>query len=395
MELEVLVAAIGAGLTVGAFGIYRWVSQKRAQKEKTAAGRDISVPSVSAPATDKNPEPKKEEKSSLAQSTVAEPPIESAVAQSEAAIGGEPSPALSAKLTRTRSSLLGKLTSFFGKNAAAIPQEEWEALEEVLLAGDVGVSTTQKLLQALQSRAKNGSSGRDLKDLIQEESEALLHGLSHGEPNLSEVPSPYVISIVGVNGAGKTTTIGKMAQRFHQAQKRVLLGACDTFRAAAIGQLKVWAERANAQFVTGREGADPGAVAFDSVTAAKARGIDIVLLDTAGRLHTKTNLMEELKKIHRVIKKVIPEAPHETWLVLDGTSGQNAVQQAREFQKVLELSGVIITKLDGTAKGGAILSVANELKLPIKFIGVGEGIEDLIPFDPKPFVEAILGGNLN
>ena len=169
------------------------------------------------------------------------------------------------------------------------------------------------------------------------------------------------------------------------------MGAVDTFRAGAISQLKVWADRTGAQFVTGREGADPGAVAFDSVTAAKARGLDVVLLDTAGRLHTKANLMEELKKIHRVVKKVIPEAPHETWLVIDGTLGQNSVIQAKEFQKAIPLTGVIITKLDGTAKGGAVLAIAAELKLPIRYIGIGESVEDLTPFEPKAFVDAILG----
>ena len=227
--------------------------------------------------------------------------------------------------------------------------------------------------------------------MIQEESEGLFSGLQHSLLPTESWPKPYVISIVGVNGAGKTTTIGKLAHRFTSGGKTVLIGACDTFRAAAISQLKVWADRAGTQFVTGREGADPGAVAFDSVTAGKARNLDVVLLDTAGRLHTKTNLMDELKKVDRVIKKVIPEAPHETWLVLDGTTGQNALQQAREFQKILALTGVVITKLDGTAKGGAILAVASELKLPIKFIGIGEAIEDLIPFEPRPFIQAILG----
>lgn len=353
MEFEILLGALSGGFAAYAAGVYFLVSRKIGRPQLPAAKPAIEA--VAAPA----PAPAKAE-----------------------------APTLEDKLSRTRSSLFGRLTGLLGKSASSIPTAEWDSLEEILLEGDVGVSTTQALLGRIRERAKNETAG--LKELIREESENLLKGLSHGAPSFAGAPSPLVISVVGVNGAGKTTTIGKLAQKFSRDNKKVLLGACDTFRAAAIGQLKVWSERAAAQFVTGREGADPGAVAFDSVTAGKARGIDVVLLDTAGRLHTKTNLMEELKKIHRVIKKVMPDAPHEVWLVLDGTSGQNAVQQAREFQKALELTGVIITKLDGTAKGGAILSVASELKLPIKFIGLGEGIDDLIPFEPRPFVNAIL-----
>jgi fused signal recognition particle receptor len=198
---------------------------------------------------------------------------------------------------------------------------------------------------------------------------------------------------VGVNGVGKTTTVGKLSAYFSGQGRTVLLGAVDTFRAGAIAQLKVWAERTGSQFVTGREQADPGAVAFDAVTAGKSRGVDVVLLDTAGRLHTKDNLMEELKKIHRVVKKVIPDAPHERWLVLDGTAGQNSVRQAQEFHEALGLTGIIVTKLDGTAKGGVVFSIASDLKLPIRFIGVGEAQEDLISFAPKPYVEALLGAH--
>lgn len=311
------------------------------------------------------------------------------VAVPKAPEGPKPA-ALSDKLAKTRGNLLSRLGKFVGLGAGVeIPAKEWEELEEALLEGDVGMATTSVLLERLKKRLPENKD-RALKELIVEESEGLLSGLSHGLAPEGGWPKPYVISVVGVNGAGKTTTIGKLAHQLESRGKKVLLGACDTFRAAAISQLKVWADRAQCQFVTGREGGDPGAVAFDSVTAGKAREMDVVLLDTAGRLHTKTNLMEELKKVHRVIKKVIPEAPHETWLVIDGTAGQNAIQQAREFQKTLELSGVIVTKLDGTAKGGAILAIASELKLPIKFIGVGEGMEDLIPFEPKPFVQAIL-----
>lgn len=296
---------------------------------------------------------------------------------------------LSQKLEKTRGSLSQKLFKFF-QSGAALQPKEWDEIEEILLEGDVGIQTTTVLLDRVKAELKKDST-RGLKDLIRTESEGLLGNLQHGGKDLSNIPKPLVISIVGINGVGKTTTIGKLAQKFKSEGKEVLLGAADTFRAGAITQLKIWSERVGTQFVTGREGADPGAVAFDSLTAAKARGVDIVLLDTAGRLHTKSNLMDELKKIDRVMKKVIPDAPHETWLVVDGTLGQNSVQQAREFQKTLELTGIIVTKLDGTAKGGAVIAIASELKLPIKYIGVGEAVEDLVPFSPKPFIDAILG----
>lgn len=338
----------------------------------------VEPPKETVPALERRPEPE-----AAAPARPEPPPAPPKPAVSGGAV-------LSDRLTRTRGGILGKIGQLFGKSAGEkILDTEWEQLEEALLAGDVGIQTVGKMLDGVKGKVKSESSP-DLRKLLREEGEALFSGLSHGFPS-GDLPKPYVISVVGVNGAGKTTTIGKLAQRFSSEGKTVLLGAGDTFRAAAIGQLKVWAERTGAQFVTGREGADPGAVAFDSVSAAVARGVDVVLLDTAGRLHTKTNLMEELKKIHRVIKKVMPEAPHEIWLVLDGTAGQNSLNQAKEFQKVLELTGVVVTKLDGTAKGGAILSVASELRLPIRFIGIGEAAEDLIPFQPRPFLEAILG----
>jgi fused signal recognition particle receptor len=301
-----------------------------------------------------------------------------------------PIPSLGDKLQKTRGSLFDRLTQILQKNSSnQLSPQEWDLIEEVLLEADVGYSTSQQLLTAARERLNERKEG-ELKGVIREVSQSLFDSLNHGRLEIKEQPKPLVISVVGINGAGKTTTIGKLTQQLMTEGKVVLLGAVDTFRAGAISQLKVWAERTGAQFVTGREGADPGAVAFDSVTAGKARGVDVVLLDTAGRLHTKANLMEELKKIHRVIKKVILEAPHEAWLIIDGTLGQNSVIQAKEFQKALDLTGVIVTKLDGTAKGGAVLSIASELKLPIRYIGVGESIEDLTPFEPKAFVDAIL-----
>ncbi len=299
-----------------------------------------------------------------------------------------PKKGLSDKLYRTREGLFGRLSQLFSgtdKNQQALLDE----LEEVLLGSDVGVKVSSQLISKVKDQLRPGNTA-SLNELVLKEAESLFEGLPHGIPSFSGVEKPAVVFIVGINGAGKTTTIGKLAERLIGQGKTVLMGACDTFRAAAIDQLRVWSERTGAQFVPGREGGDPGAVAFDAVTAGKARGVDVVLLDTAGRLHTKTNLMEELKKVQRVIKKVIPEAPHETWLVIDGTSGQNALQQAKEFHQTLGLTGVLITKLDGTAKGGAILAVAGELRLPIKCIGVGESAEDLIPFDPHAYLQAIL-----
>lgn len=299
---------------------------------------------------------------------------------------------LSEKLGAQRSALFKGLSKFFDRGGGGVSDEGWQEIEEILLEGDVGMQTTTEIIHRVRQRIASGSTD-SVQGLFKTASESLFEGLSHGAPDIDSAPKPWVISIVGVNGVGKTTTVGKLAAYFSGQGRSVLLAAVDTFRAGAIAQLKVWAERTTSQFVTGREGADPGAVAFDSVTAGKARGVDVVLLDTAGRLHTKDNLMDELKKVHRVVKKVIPEAPHECWLVLDGTAGQNAVRQAQEFHQALGLTGIIVTKLDGTAKGGAVFSIANDLKLPIRFIGVGESQEDLISFSPKPYVEALLGAN--
>lgn len=298
----------------------------------------------------------------------------------------DPGPAaLSRQLKKTRGAFFGKLGQLFESNAT-FSDFEWEKIEDVLLAADVGTATVKTILDRVKSQV-SVSNGSDLKGVFKKEALALL---KVPEAKAAECPKPYVISIVGVNGAGKTTTIGKLAHLFKSEGKQVLLGAADTFRAAAISQLKIWADRVQVPIVCGKEGGDPGAVSFDTVTSAKAKSIDVVLLDTAGRLHTKTNLMEELKKIHRVIKKVIPKAPHETWLIMDGTTGQNAIQQAREFKKSLDVTGVIVTKLDGTAKGGALFSIVSELKLPVLYIGIGEAMEDLIAFNPENFVDAIL-----
>ncbi len=290
---------------------------------------------------------------------------------------------LSEKLSKTRTSFISGLKKFFG--VSTISSEEIDEMEEKLLSTDIGLNTTTILLQKI----KSSSNGHNIGELIRTQLKELFDGLENGFNIEKELPKPYIINIVGVNGVGKTTTIGKLAEYFRERSKKVLIGAADTFRAGAISQLKIWAERSSAQFVGAREGQDPGAVVYDALNAAKARDIDIVLLDTAGRLHTKYNLMEELKKISRVIQKVIPEGPHETWLIIDGTFGQNSLSQTREFQKALNVTGVIVTKLDGTAKGGVIFSIAHEFRLPVKFIGIGEGLNDLLVFEPKIFVDAL------
>lgn len=299
--------------------------------------------------------------------------------------GAPPAPSPSPRSV-ARPPLLRGLEKFRTLPHKVPTERQWCEMEELLLSADVGVHTTALLLSRMKPIVKEVS---ELHEVLHDSVTRMLESLPR--PRSGVFPRPYVISIVGINGVGKTTTIGKLAHRYRQEGKQVLLGATDTFRAGAIQQLKTWADRTGTQFVGGKEGGDPGAVAFDAVSAAKARSIDIVILDTAGRLHTKTPLMEELKKIHRVIKKVISEAPHETWLVLDAIIGQNSLQQAREFQKILELSGVIVTKLDGTAKGGALLGIASELGLAVPFIGVGEHLEDLIPFEPIRFVDTLLG----
>jgi fused signal recognition particle receptor len=260
--------------------------------------------------------------------------------------------------------------------------EAWERLEEALIAADVGVRSTAEIVQRLEARGEVS----DLTPALVEEVAALL-----GDPGRLDLSgSPSVILVVGVNGTGKTTTIGKLAQALREHGRSVLLAAADTFRAAAEEQLEIWAERAGADFVGGRRGADPGSVAFDAIDAARSRGRDVVIVDTAGRLHTQANLMQELAKVRRVIAGKLPGAPHETLLVIDATTGQNGVQQARMFGEAVEVTGVVLTKLDGSARGGIAVAIANELDLPVKLVGVGERLDDLRPFDPLDFSRALL-----
>lgn len=270
-----------------------------------------------------------------------------------------------------------------------IDEDFLDDLEGLLLSADVGVQTTNKLMEAIRQGIKKREieSPEQVKPFLQQFIKDTLENNLDG-PVLADQP-PTVIMVVGVNGVGKTTTIGKLGHYYHEQGKKVLLAAGDTFRAAAIDQLDIWADRANAEVIKHNEGSDPAAVAYDAIQAAKARKADIVIIDTAGRLHTKANLMEELKKVRRVISRDLPGAPHETLLVLDATTGQNAINQAKIFGETAQLTGVVLTKLDGTAKGGVVIAVKAELGLPVKWIGVGEGATDLRPFVPEEFSQAL------
>ena len=263
----------------------------------------------------------------------------------------------------------------------------FEELEELLITSDLGMEITMEMMSRVKKKAKKLSLADELKQVLKEELIALFPIVS--EPSEISVVKPHVIMVVGVNGTGKTTTLGKLAMKFTTEGKKVLIGAADTFRAAAIEQLEIWAQRANSAIVKHKEGADPAAVAYDCMEAAMARGVDIVLIDTAGRLHTQKNLMEELKKIKRSVQKKLSSAPHEVLMVLDATTGQNAISQARMFNEAVGLTQIALTKLDGTAKGGIVAAIAGNMKLPIRYIGVGEQIDDLQDFNPVIFINAL------
>jgi len=297
---------------------------------------------------------------------------------------------LKAGLEKTRKSFTEKIEQLV-IGYATIDDEFLDDLEAVLLSADVGIQTTTKLMADVKKgvKSKEIKGPEDLKPFLQSKISAMLTD-AVAETKMA-TSGPTVIVVVGVNGVGKTTTIGKLAQYYREQGLKVMLAAADTFRAAAIDQLEIWGQRAGAEVIKHSEGSDPAAVAFDAVQSAKAKKIDLLLIDTAGRLHTKSNLMEELKKIRRVISREIPDAPHETLLVLDATTGQNAVNQAKVFGEVAQLSGIVLTKLDGTAKGGVVIAIKAELNLPVKWIGVGETASDLRPFVPSDFVQALFG----
>ncbi len=291
-------------------------------------------------------------------------------------------------LAKTHSSLIGRIDDLLG-GSQKIDAGVLEELEEILVTADFGMKTTQDLIRSLEKRLAKGEAGdpAGLRLAIKEEIGQRLR--LEAAPLSLESASPFVVMVVGVNGVGKTTTIGKLAHQFAAQGKKVVLGAGDTFRAAAAEQLGIWGQRAGVDVIRHAEGADPAAVAFDAARAAQARGADVLILDTAGRLHTKANLMEELKKVRRVLDREIPGAPHETLLVLDATTGQNALVQARLFKEAVEVTGIALTKLDGTAKGGVVVGIGGELNLPVRFVGIGEGVDDLRPFEPEVFVEAL------
>ena len=286
--------------------------------------------------------------------------------------------------------------SFFEKLSRAVAgksrvdDDTLDAIEEALIASDMGVDTTLKVIDALEDRVSRDKymSFEELVDFLREEIAALLDDSADAEP-FDFSKKPYVIMVVGVNGVGKTTTIGKLASNLRNQGKKVIIGAADTFRAAAVDQLQIWADRAGVDIVKQKMGSDPASVAFDTVSAAVARGADVVLIDTAGRLHNRIDLMNELTKIRNVMRKVVPDAPHEVFLVLDASTGQNAFQQAREFSRATDITAMAVTKLDGSAKGGVVIGVSDQFSIPVKFIGIGEGIDDLKVFDKKEFVSAL------
>lgn len=293
---------------------------------------------------------------------------------------------LRASLGRSRDSLAAVET--LGRARKPIDREFWEELEELLLLADFGIATTQKITDGLRTVAKQ-ELWRTSDQAIARFRKDVERFLTLPNADLNVQSKPSVILVVGVNGSGKTTTIGKLAKLYTKERKRVLLVAADTFRAAAAEQLAIWAERSGADFIRGREGSDPASVVFDGLQAGKARATDIIIVDTAGRLQTKTNLMEELKKMHRIIERETGAPPSETLLVLDGTTGQNAISQARLFNEATKLTGVIVTKLDSTAKGGVLVAIVDALEIPIKFIGLGESADTLRPFKPADFIEAL------
>ncbi len=293
-------------------------------------------------------------------------------------------------LERSRTTFFGRLKDLMVRGGAG--EDVWDEAEELLIEADVGVGLTMELLDRARDRARGARSADEVFEALKSDILGVLTAVE-GESNGPSAHTPLVVLVVGVNGAGKTTSIAKLAALFRDEGKRVVLAAADTFRAAAIEQLQHWGERAGADVIAHNQGGDPAAVAFDAMQAARARGADVLIVDTAGRLHTKSNLMEEMKKIGRVLGRVDDAAPHEVLLVLDATTGQNGLTQAKEFTQAVGCTGIVLTKLDGTAKGGVVLAIARELGLPVRFVGTGEGMADLSPFAPEEYVDALFSAS--
>jgi fused signal recognition particle receptor len=369
MSVYVMWAALAAALLAVVALVWR-LSKRRG---------DVVAPPEEAPqpiAGEPAPRPSAEGRPALAlvETPAKQPPAEA------------PTP-LRTGLAKTRGGFIARLAGLLGKKK--IEPGLVDRIEEILLGADIGMRTAQKLLESVRGKLDRQqlADGDAVFDALKEESRALC-AIDAPPIDLARA-HPFVVLVIGVNGAGKTTTIGKLAAQFIAQGKKVVLAAGDTFRAAATEQLEVWGGRVGAQVVKGKEGGDPSAVIFDAVKRAKAEGADVVIADTAGRLHTKTELMDELQKVRRVMQKAEPSAPHETLLVLDSTNGQNAIQQAQIFKQAMEVSGIVLTKLDGTAKGGVILGICDELKLPVRWVGIGEKVVDLRSFDPRAFVDAL------
>jgi fused signal recognition particle receptor len=356
------------------------VVEKPAVEKPAVEKPAVEKPAVEKPAVE---EPAVEEPA-VEEPAVEEPAVEEPAVEEPAGLLLR----MRAGLAKTQASFVGKIDALL-RGRQGVDEELLEDLEEILITADLGMKTTQQLIQALEARLAKGQAKDPgaLRNALKEEIRQRL--LRESAPLDPQRATPFVIMVVGVNGVGKTTTIGKLAHQFMRQGKKVVVGAGDTFRAAAAEQLEVWGQRAGVDVIRQSAGSDPAAVAFDAIKAAKARKADVLLLDTAGRLHNKAHLMEELKKIRRVLDREMPGAPHETLLVIDATTGQNALVQARLFQEAVAVTGVALTKLDGTARGGMLVAIGDELGLPIHFVGIGEGIEDLRPFDPELFVEAL------
>jgi fused signal recognition particle receptor len=379
--------------------VLRWLKKNKSEKQSDASakeavrepvgngttihsGKGVDIPLSAAPPASNTEDDNTPEGTPAPVDPDENTPIVEAAAERTSSFFGR----LRLGLSKTRKILTTDLDELFAENKK-FGAEMLEDLEGILITADIGVPTTMRLMQSVSRKASIIKNPATLIGVLKEE---ILSLLPEGAPSRQPIATkPRVIMVVGVNGVGKTTTIGKLAARYRSDNLKVLIAAADTFRAAAVEQLSVWADRSGADIVKHKGGADPAAVAFDAVKAASAREVDIVLVDTAGRLHTKVNLMEELRKIKRSIAKILPDAPHDILLVLDATTGQNALSQAKMFDEALGVTGIALTKLDGTAKGGIVIGIYDNLNIPLQYIGVGEKIEDLQNFEPRPFVDAL------